>query len=57
MIVSRLLADPVDYADEIFERANSRLSEARYARFGFYLEALIVAVLAAEVIAVIFAKF
>ena len=26
------LADPVDYADEIFERANSQLSEARYAR-------------------------
>lgn len=50
------LADPVDYADEIFERANGRLSEARYARTGFYLEALIVAVLAAEVLAIVFSK-
>jgi hypothetical protein len=51
------LADPVDYADEIFERANSRLSEARHARTGFYMEALIIAALAAEILAVVFAKF
>jgi hypothetical protein len=51
------LADPVDYADEIFERANSRLSEAGHARTGFYLETLIIVALAAEILAVIFAKF
>jgi hypothetical protein len=50
------LADPVDYADELFERANSRLTEARHAWTGFYLEALIVVVLAAEVVAVVLAK-
>jgi hypothetical protein len=50
------LGDPVDYADELFERANSRLTEARYAWIGFYLEALIVVALAAEVVAVVLAK-
>jgi hypothetical protein len=50
------LGEPVDYADELFERANSRLTEARHAWTGFYLEALIVVVLAAEVVAVVLAK-
>ena len=50
------LADPVDFADEICERANGRLSEARYARVGFYMEALIVVALAAEILAIVFLK-
>jgi hypothetical protein len=51
-----VLADPIDYADEICERANSRLTETRHAWTGFYLEALIVVVLVAEVLALVLAK-
>jgi hypothetical protein len=50
------LADPVDYADELCERANTRLTEMRHAWTGFYLETLIILILAAEVVAIVLQK-
>jgi hypothetical protein len=51
-----MLEDPIDFASEHFELANTRLIEARNALTGFYLEALIVVVLAAEFFALVYAK-
>jgi hypothetical protein len=51
-----MLEDPVGFAGEHFERANTRLIEARNALTGFYLEALIIVVLAAEFAAFFHAK-
>jgi hypothetical protein len=51
-----MLEDPIEFACEHFELACDRLIDARSALTGFYLETLIVVVLAAEFFALIYAR-
>jgi hypothetical protein len=51
-----MLEDPIDFAQEHFELANDRLIDHRSALTGFYLEALIVVVLTAELFVFLYSR-